>query len=106
VASQRGIVAKDGIFGYLLMVLRALEEFPEMRLELVPGDAAIGEGLRERLLAGSGVMLGVEFFEVFLPHGAGIAAGVAAGRFFLAGLRGIGDGRFGDFEVAFEPWKR
>src|SRR5882672_7364064 len=47
VASQRGVVAKDGVFGHLLMVLRALEEFPEMWLDFVPGDAAIGEGLRE-----------------------------------------------------------
>src|SRR5882724_226488 len=67
VASQRGVVAEDGILGHLLMVLGALEEFPEMWLNFVPRDALVRESFRERLLAGGGIMLGVEFLEVFLP---------------------------------------
>src|SRR6267143_5712539 len=43
VASQRGVVAEDGVFGDLLMVSHALKKSPEVRFFLVPGSAAIVE---------------------------------------------------------------
>src|SRR6266436_7934898 len=43
VAGQGGVVAEDGVFGDLLMVTRALEKSPEVRLFFVPRSAAVGE---------------------------------------------------------------
>ncbi len=42
-AGQSGVVAEDGVFRDLLMVTRALEKSPEVRLFFVPRSAAVGE---------------------------------------------------------------
>src|SRR5260370_1428597 len=56
VASQRGVVAEDGVFGDLLMVSHALEKSPEVRFFFVPGSAAIVEAFRDGFFAGFGVV--------------------------------------------------
>ena len=73
VASERGVVAEDGVFGNLLMVARALEESPEVRFFFVPGSAAIVEALGDGLLAGLGIVLLVPFLEIDFAQCARIA---------------------------------
>ena len=57
VASQRGVVAEDGVFGNLLMIASALEKSPEVGLFSVPGFAAIAESLPDGFLAWLGIVL-------------------------------------------------
>src|SRR5712664_3474486 len=101
VAGQGGVVAENGVFGDGLVVLDALEKFPEVRLFLVPGDAAIDAPLGDRLLPGLGVMFLVPLGDIGFTHGLRITDGVVAGRFVLAGLRKIGNRVLGDFEDSF-----
>ena len=57
VASERGVVAEDGVFGNLLMIASALEKSPEVGLFSVPGFAAIAESLPDGFLAWLGIVL-------------------------------------------------
>src|SRR5467141_1511334 len=100
VAGQRGVVAEDGVFGYLLAIPHALEVLPEMRFFLVPGDAAISEPFGDRFFAGLGVMILVPFLEIGIAHGVWVAVGVIARGLVFAGLREISDRGFRDFENA------
>src|SRR6266702_271721 len=98
VAGQRGVVAENGVFRHRLAVLHALEEFPEMRFFLVPGDPAIRESFGDGFFAGLRVVLRMPLLEVGLSHCARIADGVIAWRFVFTGLREVGDGGFCDFQ--------
>src|SRR2546430_17695925 len=98
VAGQRGVVAENGVFGYLLAVPYALEVLPEMRSFLVPGDAAISEPFGDGFLAGLGVMILVPFLEIGIAHGVRIAVSVITRGIVFTGLREISDGGFRDFE--------
>src|SRR6266849_10949132 len=98
VASQRGVVAEDGVFGNLLMVSHALEKPPEVRFFLVPGSAAIAEALPDGFFAGLGIVLLVPLLEIRLAHIMRIAGSVIAGRFVFTGLRIGVDVEFRDFQ--------
>src|SRR6266568_9167046 len=98
VARQRRVVAENGVFRHRLAVLHALEEFPEMRFFLVPGDAAIGKSFCDWFSAGLRIVLRMPLLEVSLTHGPRIADGVIARRLILARLREVGDGGFRDFQ--------
>src|SRR6266567_40212 len=101
VASQGSVVAEDGVFGDWLAVAHALEELPEVRLFFIEGNAAIGESLGDGFFAGLGVVVFVPFFEIRFAQGAGKAVSVIARGFVFAGLRGISNGGFRDFENSF-----
>src|SRR5712664_469167 len=100
VAGQRGVVAEDYVFNAGWAGAHGLEVGPEVRLFLVPGNAAEGEALQAGLFAGSGIVLPVPLVDVFFAHGAGETGRVVAGRFILAGLRVVSEREFGDFEDA------
>src|SRR6266568_1289803 len=98
VAGQRGVMAEDGVLRRRLAVLHALEEFPEMRFFLVPGDPAIRESFGDWFFAGLRIVLRMPLLEVSLTHGPRIADGVIARRLILARLREVGNGGFRDFQ--------
>src|SRR6266852_6174580 len=100
VAGQRGVVAEDSVLCNLLVVAYALEKSPQVRFFIVPGIAAKGEALLERLFAWLGIVLFVPFLEIGFAHRLRIAVSVIAGRFVFAGLRKVGNGEFRDFEDA------
>src|SRR6266568_2805268 len=91
-------MAGGGVLRRRLAVLHALEEFPEMRFFLVPGDPAIRESFGDWFFAGLRIVLRMPLLEVSLTHGPRIADGVIARRLILARLREVGDGGFRDFQ--------
>src|SRR5437879_13252501 len=57
VASQRGVVAEDGVFGDLLVDLHALEQSPEVRIRFVAAADAAADAHTDPLFARHGVEL-------------------------------------------------
>src|ERR1700752_3289373 len=96
VTSQRGVVSEDRIFGNAAVVAHGLEKRPQVRLQLIPGNAAEGETFRVGLFAGSGIVLFVPFLGVFLAQHLRKADSVVAGALVFAALRRIGDAMFGN----------
>ena len=68
VASEGGVVTKDGVFGHLLMVAHPLEKTPEVWFFFVPRSATIVEAFRDGFLAGLWVVLLVPLLQVGFAH--------------------------------------
>ena len=89
------MMTKHRVFHNRLSRANRLEEIPKVRLHLVPGNTAIADSFKCRLLAGNRIVLLVPLLEIGLTHALGKTRCVIAGREVHAGLWDIGGAKFG-----------
>src|SRR5271166_2305185 len=92
-ASDGSVIAKHRVLDYWPPGPYRLEESMEMRAEIIPVGAPIYRVAGNGLATGSGVVLGVPLFDIFLAQLARKASGVIARCVIHALLRRIADFR-------------
>src|SRR5438309_7426668 len=104
VARQRCMIAEHRILDHRLSRPHRLEEPPQVRLQLIVRNTAIGRSSVQQLLAWWRIMFRVPLLQVLLPHcSRKRLSRVVAGRSVDAWLRNMRDGAFAHLDVPLRP---
>src|ERR1700745_3358483 len=98
------MIDEHGTLDHRLSRPHRLEEPPQVRLQLIVRNTAIGRSSLERLLARCRIMFRVPLLQVLLPHcSLKRLRRVVAGRSFDAWLSNMRDGAFTHLDLPLRP---
>src|SRR5256885_13217085 len=100
-ASQSSVVSKHRILHNRLTRTHCLEEVPQMRFDVVPGDASVGDAFEGRFLPRNCIMFLMPLLEIFIAHSFWKTVGVVTWRRIHSGLRNVGQGELGQLQNSF-----
>src|SRR5437867_10717583 len=101
VTSQSGVVSKHCILHNRLTRTYRLEEVPQMRLDVVPGNASIRDSFEGWFFPRNRIVFLMPLLEIFFAQGLRETKGVITWRCIHSGLRNVRQRELGQLQNSF-----
>src|SRR2546421_1182604 len=103
VTSQSGVVSKHRILHHRLPAMHCLEEVPQMRFDVVPGDASVRNSLESCFLSRNCIVLLMPLLEILFAHGLRKTVSVVTWRCIHSRLRNVRQRELGQLQNSLRP---